>query len=148
MKRLGIWWARLRDTVSKIRPADRCLVIFMAVLLVQSAYSLFSGGKSAGEGGHIDVIVRTASAAVFGYFLSAREEGTPEERHACHCLRTAAATGIGLFCLATLLVLRNLSLWDASAAGGESVTATVAQFRDFISGCVGFLIGAPLSKER
>ena len=52
----------------------------MAVLLVQSAYSLFSGGKSAGEGGHIDVIVRTASAAVFGYFLSANfiRRSTPD----------------------------------------------------------------------
>lgn len=148
MKRLGTWWTHLCKTISMIRPADRCLVLFMAVLLVQSAYSLFSGGKSAGEGGHIDVIVRTASAAIFGYFLSAREEGTPEQRRTCHCLRAAAAAGIGLFCLATLLILRNLALWDAGSAGGESVTATVAQFRDFISGCVGFLIGAPPPKER
>ena len=148
MKQLRLWWGRLRATVSKIRPVDRCLALLMAVLLVQSAYSLFSPGKSVGEGGHIDVIVRTASAAVFGYFLSAKEEGTLEERQTAHRLRAAAAAGIGLFCLFTLLVLRNLALWDGAAAGGESATATVAQFRDFVSGCAGFLIGAPPPKQK
>lgn len=140
-------WSRWRKAFGIIKPADRCLTVFMAVLLLQSAYSLFSGAASAGDGGHVDVIVRTASAAVFGYFLSAKEEGTAEERQAAHCLRAAAAAGMGLFCLATLLALRNLSLWEAAAAGGESATATVAQFRDFVSGCVGFLIGAPASRS-
>ena len=45
---------------------------------------------------------------------------------------------IGLFCLLVLLLLRGLG-----AAEEGSATATVAQFRDFVSGCVGFLIGCP-----
>ena len=147
MKRFGIFWTGLRASVSSIHPVDRYLILFTVVLLAQSVYSLFAPEQTP-LAGNIDTMVRTSLAAVFGYFLSAREEGTPEQRRTCHCLRAAAAAGIGLFCLATLLVLRNLALWDAGSAGGESVTATVAQFRDFISGCVGFLIGAPPPKER
>ena len=58
------------------------------------------------------------------------------------CLQVWIAAGIGLFCLITLLLLRNTGLWN-TAAQSDSVAATVVQFRDFISGCVGFLIGHP-----
>lgn len=49
--------------------ADLWLVIFLAVLLAQSAFSLFAPAPVDGSGG-IDVIVRTSAAAIFGYFLS------------------------------------------------------------------------------
>ena len=58
------------------------------------------------------------------------------------CLQVWIAAGIGLFCLITLLLLRNMGQWSA-AAQSDSAAATVVQFRDFISGCVGFLIGHP-----
>ena len=53
-----------------------------------------------------------------------------------------------IFCLVTLLVLRNLSQWDLTAAESDSVAATVVQFRDFVSGCVGFLIGCPAHTDK
>ena len=51
-------------------PLDRCLLLIMAVLMLQSLYTLFSrmGQPALGS---IDVVVRTSAAAVFGYFLSA-----------------------------------------------------------------------------
>ena len=59
-------------------------------------------------------------------------------------LQVAVTAGIGLFCLAALLLLRNTSLGTAAlSAQGSGGTATVAQLRDFVSGCVGFLIGYP-----
>ena len=67
---------------------------------------------------------------------------------AANCLQVAVATCIGLFCLVTLLVLRNLSQWDLTAAESDSVAATVVQFRDFVSGCVGFLIGCPAHTDK
>lgn len=169
---------------------------FMAVLLLQSAYSLFVPPASGELAGDIDIIVRTSSAAIFGYFLSAnfvrraslprepsaplpcgeepaehllsqpaaaaqagepevpgmagtasggpRAQKAPEPPPAANCLQVAAATGIGLFCLFTLLLLRNTPLGNtALEAQPDRLTATVAQFRDFVSGCVGFLIGCP-----
>ena len=53
-------------------------------------------------------------------------------------LQIIAATVIGLFCLLALMLVRWLGL-----PGDSGATATVAQFRDFVSGCVGFLIGCP-----
>ena len=52
-------------------------------------------------------------------------------------LQIVCAGVICLFCLFCLLLLRN------SGQEMEASTATVAQFRDFISGGVGFLIGCP-----
>ena len=160
----------------------------MAVLMIQTAVGLFLPGEGGEQSDSIDIVVRTSSAAVFGYILSANfnrcasastsktaggqanevqtaatQEGPvaqigfqvpagenggslgrtgpgviqeenaqgPENR-----LQIVTATVIGLFCLLTLLLLR----WRGVP---ESGTAAVVQFRDFVSGCVGFLIGCP-----
>lgn len=143
MRVLRAVWKRIRAVVSRIPPTDRCLILFMAVLLVQSAYSLFSPAGDGGQSSPVDVVVRTALAAIFGYFLSVREKSSEDSPREPRCLHQATITAIGLFCLVTLMALRNLSLWDPAVAGSDSATATVAQFRDFVSGCVGFLIGSP-----
>ena len=63
------------------------------------------------------------------------------------CLQIKVATVIGLSSLAALLVLRNLSQWDLLPVQWEAVSATAAQLRDFVSGCVGFLIGCPTESD-
>mgnify|MGYP001864207630 CR=1 FL=1 len=116
-------WRRLREALGRVPATDRYLMLFMAVLLGQSAYSLLSGGETlAGN--------------------SAR--GRPDHRQGeGGGFLTAAAAAVGLFCLLTLLLLRNLPPEDPAVVRSDSATATVAQFRDFVSGCVGFLIGQP-----
>lgn len=57
-------------------------------------------------------------------------------------MQVVVAAGIGLFCLIVLLLFRNIPAWRVCLER-EGAVATVAQFRDFISGCVGFLIGCP-----
>lgn len=141
---------------SRLHPVDRSLLLFMAVLLGQSAYSLFFPPATAAWDS-IDIVIRTASASIFGYFLSAgfavgptpdgpAADGGHSLEPAAHpsaCRpQIAAATGIGLFCLLTLLVLRN-----TGAALSPAVSATVVQFRDFVSGSVGFLIGCPTHRS-
>ena len=71
-----------------------------------------------------------------------KESLSPEDI-AANRLQVIVAAGIGLFCLIVLLALRNLTQWGLVSAESDSVAATVVQFRDFISGCVGFLIGCP-----
>ena len=173
----------LRGLLDRIHPVDKGLLLFMLVLLAQSAYSSFCPGEAGPTVDEIDIIVRTSAAAIFGYFLSANfirraasggqtpaaspphtletDSGTPDpgapgsaraeaepagENSAANCLQVVVATAIGLFCLVTLLVLRNLSQWGL-AAESDSTAATVVQFRDFISGCVGFLIGCPTHSD-
>ena len=135
-------WRRLREALGRVPATDRYLMLFMAVLLGQSAYSLLSGGETLAGNREIDVIVRTASAAIFGYFLSAR--GRPDHRQGeGGGFLTAGGAPLGAFCLLFLLLLRNLPPEDPAVVRSDSATATVAQFRDFVSGCVGFLIGQP-----
>lgn len=175
-----------------IHLVDRCLLAFMIVLLIQSACSVFLPGERGGESGSIDIIVRTSSAAIFGYFLSANfnrrtpsaatgqtslparevpaadngegpraqigfqvpgKEGEAPQRTEVpsvstqagrtteDCLQILTAAGIGLFSLLILLLLRWLGMPEDGSA-----TATAAQLRDFVSGCVGFLIGCPTRK--
>ena len=69
------------------------------------------------------------------------------EDSAANCLQVVVATGIGLFCLVALLVLRNLSQWGLVSAESNSVASAVVQLRDFVSGCVGFLIGCPTHSD-
>ena len=61
-------------------------------------------------------------------------------------LQVVTTAGIGLFCLLTLLVFRAAALLDPGLAASDSATATLAQFRDFVSGCVGCLIAGPAAK--
>lgn len=195
MNRLPRCLIPLRVFLRQLHPVDRNLLIFMAVLLVQLVYSLFAPGDPGQAAGDIDIAVRTSSAAVFGYFLSANfirhttgggqapaqgpphklelgdgsapagpvarigfdtgsdpaESGLPPaqdpapagEGSPAGCLQIRVATAIGLFCLVALLALRNLSQWGILPVRWEEATATVAQLRDFVSGCVGFLIGCP-----
>lgn len=63
--------------------------------------------------------------------------------HAANQLQIIIATVVGMFCLITLAVIRNSSDSFGEAAVTQDVTATVSMFRDFVSGCVGFLIGSP-----
>ena len=185
----------LGAALGQIHLVDRCLLVFMAVLLAQSVYSLFVPGTAGQAAGEIDIVVRTSSAAIFGYFLSANfirhaagqtpageaahileAEHTPAsgpldrigfdagdgpaqagdltaggahgvpapgEVQAAGCLQIRVAAAIGLLCLVALLALRNLSQWGMVSVRWEAVAATVAQLRDFVSGCVGFLIGCP-----
>ncbi|MGL4790522.1 MAG: hypothetical protein ACRCW1_03850 [Anaerotignaceae bacterium] len=61
-------------------------------------------------------------------------------------LQIIIATVICIYCLISLAVIRNLSAFYPNFEKTNSVLATGSQFRDFVSGGVGFLIGS-LSQE-
>ena len=61
-------------------------------------------------------------------------------------LQVAIATGIGLFCLIVLSVLRDLEAYGILSAEADTISATIIQFRDIVAGCVGFLIGRPTER--
>lgn len=207
MKKTPRGWSCIRTALSKIHLVDKFLIIFMIVLLSQSAYNLFANESVSAENHNVDVIVRTSTAAIFGYFLSTNficrgssiqsrnssakgkivpstdngdgirnqmgfsnpgidnESDTkaglknsspdlteiPEQKKdgtiMASRLQIITASSIGLFCLIVLIVLRNIS-GTASIASSASATSTVAQFRDIVSGCIGFLIGCPTSDPR
>lgn len=195
----------VQASLFKIHLVDKCLIIFMLVLLAQSAYTLFFPSAADPGADNIDIIVRTSTASIFGYFLSANfirhipaaknttgqsaqkpnpgseitspaqdsglknqigfslpgslknlEQGEanllppsrsgalpdPEEASSSR-LQIIVAAFIGLFCLLSLLLLRDIALWKHDFTLLPSAAVTVSQFRDLVSGCVGFLIGCP-----
>ncbi len=141
----------------KIKLVDRCLIVFMMLLLAQCIYGLFSGESDNVYTVYIDVVVRSTSAAIFGYFLSAnfnkkavrlpvqpQKEGDvatdhPEiDRHTSD-QQIIIATAIGLVSLVALLIARNFMQLTAASV------ATASHLRDLVLGCVGFLVGCPVS---
>ena len=179
----------IRPELAGIHLVDKCLILFMTILLIQSACTLLGFPGNTAQANEIDVIIRTSSAAIFGYFLSANfirngasgsgqqetarmgdgglreqsvegvftekelaaEEGAEnKEEHPVESgrLQILIAAAVGLFCLFTLILLRNAGGWGEGIEASPSATATVAQFRDFVSGCVGFLIGSPTNRQR
>lgn len=62
-------------------------------------------------------------------------------------LQILIAAGMGIFCLLALIFLRNMPGMMNHLAESSSAAATITQFRDIVSGCVGFLIGSPTTKN-
>lgn len=61
---------KLKHSLMKISLVDRFLMLFMLILLVYTAVNLFTGASAPKDSNTIDIIVRTSSAAIFGYFVS------------------------------------------------------------------------------
>lgn len=68
-----------------------------------------------------------------------------ESRNVISGLQIITAASIALFCLLSLILIRDLAV--SGNVANPSATAVASQFRDFISGCVGFLIGCPTTRS-
>lgn len=68
-KRFTQWGRWLLRQVNQISLPDKFLLVFMAILMWQSGYTLFFYEIAAGESGPIDVAVRTSAGSIFGYFI-------------------------------------------------------------------------------
>lgn len=132
-------------------------------------------GKALGNASNIDIIVRTTMAAIFGYFISSnfmskeivskksRKQSQGLKKLECTCkieeviqepketnldnkqenrIQIMIVTAIGLISLFILFLSRECTNTPQDAL------ATISQFRSFVSGCVGFLIGIPPEKKQ
>lgn len=177
--------------------AHIALVIFLAVLLIQSAIGLFVTMPN--DGDSIDIVFRTAISSIFGYIMSSigqkksnsnnktsntseSDSGTPRQigfsgetsttskltldstKNASQDsgqtlsppqskksispdnlqLQTVIIACLGLFCMTVLIFLRY---YEGEIAATSGVIATVAQYRDIISGSIGALIGLARGHE-
>lgn len=172
------------NKLKKISIIDKILIIFMLILLLQSGHNLFANMGDSEENNSIDVIVRTSSASIFGYFLSSNfskdradksdangenkiSDVEPEKiinsaeqekkiirkslnnspkanqtkAYTVSYLQILIMSAIGVFSLVILLIVRNCVVVTPEMAA-PSALGTIAQFRDFVSGCIGFLIGS------
>ncbi len=156
--------------------AHIALVIFLVILLIQSAIGLFFSMPT--DGDSIDIIFRSAISSIFGYIMSSigqkaqgqgekstsqprtigfageesttsllSKDGTPTSQTTppptswsptSLQFQTAIIACLGLFCMVVLIALRY---YEGTTAATSGVIATVAQFRDIISGSIGALIG-------
>lgn len=161
MKCLKKQWKCACRECGRVHLVDKCLIVIMVILLLQSAYSLIVRDGWTAQSSEIDAIVRTSSASIFGYFLSVNfirrdtekpelngESLEPEQGHyiVSGKLQILIATFIGGFCLLILILLRDME-GIAEVDPSATAVATITQFRDFVSGCVGFLIGCPTSRK-
>lgn len=191
----------LTKCLKKVKLIDRCLIVFMIILMVESIYNLFSDRVNPINSNDIDIIIRTTTAAIFGYFLSgnfirkskSKVISYPEEtkgldkrpilssdektqvmvqeainnkkeiiefsynevKNSVHDNKgiieeednnkelivsnqqIMIATVIGVTALIVLIIARD------SIGITEKSISTISQMRDFVSGCVGFLLGCP-----
>lgn len=153
MKKPHLW----KNPLSALHLADKCLLVFMAILLLQSAYNLFFYTRETSGSSALNIIIRTTAAAIFGYFISANfqnggdipendnkdlnmkaqeaEETCTNQMGCRNHLQILVVAGIGIFALLVLVIAHD------SIVSTHAVVATTSQLRDFVSGSVGFLIG-------
>lgn len=195
VKRKLAWKRRMQSLLNRIHLVDKWLILFLAILLMQSAYHLFTAQASNTETSNIDAVLRTSMASIFGNLLSANfssltgkekkngnavrmpafqadddvraaenkveirysagpasplvlpeisgHQKAAQEKPSCSRMQVIIAGCVGLMCIVALIIWRNFF-----AAVDANITATIAQFRDLISGCVGFLIGCPSTKHK
>lgn len=170
-----------------INPVDGFLILFLLLLLIQSAFNLLFDQTFAADTNAIDVVVRTSTALIFGSFLSGQDKvetpstqakSTPapvtlpsalpsenipsgqigfsapmpsssldevpsppsfSEKPAVDTrtrpnLSVIVVALVGLFSMILLLIVRNFTTVTPGMA------ATLSQLRDFVCGCIGFLV--------
>lgn len=149
----------IKEKINEICLTDRCLLIFMIILMAQTTYNLFYPTANITETSAVDVIIRTTSAAIFGYFISGgflRGSANPKPKNKSQPLEACdnsptnnpfpdfehrtkqqiiIVTSIGGFSLLLLIFAQN------SGGLSQASIAIASQLRDFISGSVGLLIG-------
>lgn len=180
----------------RIHLVDKCLLVILMLLMLQSAINLFLHESVTAETNVIDVVVRTSAAGIFGYIISINfnqhrkrhaakgqtargaapvqtatvprvgptaqigfqtdgggeapgatattppEMTREEEREAEHRSDRAQILVVAMICvmsLVVLLVFRNFM------TGTDANASSLTQFRDFVSGGVGFLISCSTS---
>ncbi len=170
--------------------AHIALVIFLGLLLIQSAIGLFYTMPN--DADSIDIVFRTAISSIFGYLMSSiGQKSTKKEEDTTSTPRTIGFSGeasttskltladsksasqdstqapsspqsksrfspenlqlqtiiiasLGFFCMVVLIFLRY---YEGEITATSGVIATVAQFRDIISGSIGALIGLARGHE-
>lgn len=178
----------------RIHLVDKCLLIILGILLVQSAINLFLHEGSATETNGIDVVIRTSAAGIFGYLISTNFDqqrkrgerrtsagGKPEQSRTavdgdvkaqigfdtgggemtstvpspprlsqhthegyenCDRAQILVVAGVGIVSLCILTFYRNFGVMEPGDVG------SLTQFRDFVSGSVGFLVSSSTSGMR
>lgn len=117
---------------------DIWLSVFMIILLVHIAVGMFLPADSGKE--PIDVVTRTATAVLAGYFVSKNfvtQQQSPiedEAQRARHNFQTNIVAATGLFALGILLTARYVRI------SAMSMTA-ISQLRDIFIASVAFLMG-------
>lgn len=158
--RNAAWWRSLHLV-------DRLLLIFMTILLIQSACSLFFCERAMQNSDALNSVIRTTAASIFGYFISAgfREASNKDgivAKTADLSTETETddeakvpATDDGLaglinqrlrqqIVIVALIGIFSLLILVAACNGAPTApdaVAALSQLRDFVSGSVGFLIG-------
>lgn len=147
---------------------DRCLLFYLMILLLYMIIDLFIETDFP-DTNTIDIIIRTSAAVIIGYFLSGNfvktsnkkkhriEDGTQKkeeqegcfiaekegfnEKGTCNPIQVIIVACIGGISLILLFIVRNY------ANDSPEISATVSQFRDFVSACVGYLVSCGKSEK-
>ncbi len=134
------FWQKIRQFWKKLEVKDRILLVMMAVLMIQTGITLLHIVPGLEGNDSVDIVVRTTTASIFGYFLGStflknkEEEPSQQELRRQH-QQLVLVGALGMTSLTLFLLGRNLAFVT------DSDYATMAQLRDFVSGSVGMLIG-------
>lgn len=148
-------WFRRR--MRNVKLVDQYVVIVMVILLAQSLLTLCLGIEQDVLGVRIDAVLRTTMASIFGYIVSSNFVGDKDDGNDSKeaTATTAAAPPptkqwirqsevqirlVGRICIFSVFVLLFIRY---CLHGEDMLTGYVSLYRDFVSGCVGFLIGMP-----
>lgn len=113
--------------------------VFFAVLIINIVFSTIFPLSAENEKEHLDIVMRTATAVLAGYFISKNFINkkpfalTDEGKQKRHLFQTNVIGLIGIFSICIMMIIRYPSLYYSSAV--------LSQIRDLYLGSVAFLMG-------
>lgn len=118
--------------------AHIALVIFLAVLLLQSAFGLFFPGAESLDS--IDIVLRSALSSIFGYLMSSvgQQSATESKSETSTTPRTIGFSANEDSTLSQLESAPSASSAPAPASKSSQRTAENPQFQTVIIACLGF----------
>lgn len=125
---------------SRIGTNNLWLTLYFIVLLIHFAFSAAIPLPQTDMRGGIDIVTRTATAVLAGYFISQSfikkkpKLMLDQGENVRHTFQTVIVAVLGLFCLAVILIVRYVPYFEISIS-------IVSQARDLYLGCVAFLMG-------
>lgn len=135
----------MKTFIKEIGNNNLWLAIYFVILLVNLVLTMFFPLPQEDLRAGLDIVTRTATAVLGGYFISQNfiknkpELLTDKGEIIRHAFQTALVASVGMFCLLALMLVRYIKAIEVSVSA-------ISLLRDTYLACIAFLMGTAKNK--
>lgn len=137
----------MKTFIKEIGNNNLWLSVYLVILLVNLFLTMLFPLPQNDLRGGIDIVTRTATAVLGGYFLSQNfikkkpELLTDKGEIMRNAFQTSLVASVGMFCLLSIMLVRYIKAIEISIS-------SISLLRDSYLACVAFLMGTAKNKQK